>query len=450
MQSIRSRLLSFAPLALIALATRGLAQGPGSCGVHLDVFADLTSTHASIADMPGSVGGLPGPGIPVGAPGNPYTAWASPGSTMRISLSVPAGTLGGLPFGPGSLATIFWALGTPNIPFPLAAIAPSIPDCAGTGFAISSVLPGPLGVYIGGIVPIPFADPGYPSKLEVTTFYPPGAPAPFMLQGLIVTPGGVAAVSNGVAILPGPNPGEATVIPGLVASSASPPTDEGQALGVPTPPGFTFYGVPVPACDIDTNGFIDFCPGAAACGGADFTGDSTDLGCAPAGTDARPRIDVNHSDLDFTLAPGDDLTVELAPPGPGWPARLIVRWKNATTFGSAAPFPVRTSAVCELWDDGRIVVVRQRTTSVAVTGNDQTGISPGILGQGFGGPPPAIPTCGVAGGIDLSTLWGGPGFVGAPFGVIHMDSLPGSLATTNLAIVFSPAAAGPFYTATVF
>ncbi len=41
--SFAALLLAAAPLA---------AQGPGSCGFHLDVEANLTSTHSAVADLP--------------------------------------------------------------------------------------------------------------------------------------------------------------------------------------------------------------------------------------------------------------------------------------------------------------------------------------------------------------------------------------------------------------
>src|SRR5262249_3232647 len=114
-----------AALALLAPAAI-LAQGPGSCGFHLDVIANLTSTHAAGADSFAAPGSGPF-GIPAGAPGNPYVAHCTPGTVIKLELSVPGGVLGPGPFGAGSIVSILWAVGTPNV-----AIAPGpgmIPPC---------------------------------------------------------------------------------------------------------------------------------------------------------------------------------------------------------------------------------------------------------------------------------------------------------------------------------
>jgi hypothetical protein len=212
----------------------------------------------------------------------------------------------------------------------------------------------------------------------------------------------------------------------------------------------------MPSCDVDTKGFIDFAPGAAAAKGCDFAGTVGDLGCAGATPQACPRVDVNHGDIDFGVLPPAplvaDLTVEAVPAGIGIPARTIIRWKNAMSFGSAAGSTNHRSMTIELWDDSRIVIVRQRAaTTVTVALHDQIGVGPGLAGQGFGGPPPAAPTCGVAAGTPFATAWGTPGILGAPGGVIHMDLLASSIAFSNLAAVFTPAPGIPAtYTLTVY
>ena len=40
--------------SLLLVAAFAAAQGPGSCGFHLDLLTDLTSTHAASADIPGA------------------------------------------------------------------------------------------------------------------------------------------------------------------------------------------------------------------------------------------------------------------------------------------------------------------------------------------------------------------------------------------------------------
>src|SRR5262249_31320645 len=158
-------------------------------------------------------------------------------------------------------------------------------------------------------------DPGFPSRFSVTLVYPFVFLPPVTFQAVVATPMGLA-ISNAVSIMPGMNPGEASLVPALVPSSASPALDDGQALFVPTPPAFAFCGVPVPFSDVAPNGFLDFCPGAATGGGADFGSVSDAAGCVPLSPLARPRINVNHYDLDLTVAPPApsiaDITVEMA------------------------------------------------------------------------------------------------------------------------------------------
>ncbi len=437
-----------------------IAQGPASCGFHLDVFANLTSTHAAVADMPGAPGNTIG--YPFPAPGNPYRAHATPGSTVTISLSVPAGTLGPLPLGAPSPVTIFWSVGAVNIP---AALAPVfVQPCAGPGTpAIISILPAIGGAIVDGcglVGPppiIPPVDPGFPNKFEVIVGYPPAAAAlgPITLQAVVCLPGGALALSNGVCLFPGPSPAEATLVPALLPCGATVPTDDGQAP-MPTPPLFAFYGIPTPLCEVDTNGYIDFLPGPGTGGGCDLAGTSGDFGCPAASVTARPRIDANHADLDLAVPPPpplvNDLTMEIAPAFPFWPTRHIVRWKNVMTFGAAAGTANQRSMTVELWDDSRIVVTRDRAANtVTVAMHDQVGIGPGLAAHGYGGPPPAGPTCAAIAGIPFAPLYGTPGFVGIPFGVIHMDLLASSVAFSSLAAVFAPLGAGlPIYTLTVY
>jgi hypothetical protein len=236
--------------------------------------------------------------------------------------------------------------------------------------------------------------------------------------------------------------------------------DEGQALALPTPPGFTFYGFPAPFVDMDTNGFVDFVPGvgAAIAGGCDFTGTSTDLGCAVASATARPRIDVNHADYDFSIVPAPPfiplMTMEMRPPGPTWPDAVIYRWKNAPAFASAAGIPGLSTAALALELQGgacgcfppvipgRIAVVRSWLVTV-----DQVGIGTGLAIHGFGGPPPAAPTCTLgAAGLAFMTTFGPPAgipFAGVPAGAIHMDLAASSAAVLNSAIVFTPLGFAP-------
>src|SRR5262245_86446 len=121
----------------IVLATLAKAQGPASCGFHLDVFTADTSTHSAIADMPAAVGSFAG--IPAFAPGNPYTGWLPPGTAFSLVLTVPGGALGPAPFGAGSPVTILWSVGGALVPIPPG--PPIIAPCA----------PGPL---IIGVLPI--------------------------------------------------------------------------------------------------------------------------------------------------------------------------------------------------------------------------------------------------------------------------------------------------------
>jgi hypothetical protein len=465
--NIRVLIASFALLAAAPLA----AQGPGSCGFHLDVDADLTSTHAAVADMPGA----PGSGLfgyPPGVPGNPYAAHVTPGTEFKLKLSVPPsllGAAGAAPIGPGSVITVFWAIGTPNIP---AAPNPGmIPPCQPGQPYILSVIPW-NGVLVDGngwIVPpaplTPLADPGWPHNFELVLTYPLTLPLPpVVFQAALLTPVGLIAISNGVSILAGPNPAEVNLIPGLVPVPGFPPLDEGFALGLPSPPGFLFYGFPAPVFHASTNGFLDFrqLPFMLP---ADFSGQPGDLGCAPPTATASPRLAANHFDIDLSIpspaprAPG--LTMELAPLGPAWPSRTIVRWKNVVDFGlpGAPPDTNYATFVAELWGmDGpgglsRLVVVRQEMHSVfALANHDLVGIGPGVAGQGFGGPPPMCLN------TPLWPLWGGLGAGTPPAGGIYMDTVPNppglldSHLLSNLAVAFDPSfmVIPDFYTVTVY
>ncbi len=437
------------PLLLLSCALPIAAQGPGSCGFHLDVLADRTSTHAAIADMPGAPGSG-GAGYPAGAPGNPYTAYVTPGTVFKLQLSVPPSTLGPR-IGTGSLVTILWSLGTPNVavPTPAGGLAPCQP---GQPWIIS-VLPVIQGAILDGIgwinVPVPPtrpADPGHPYKLEVTLLYPPQVGGvPVMFQAAAITPQGLLAVSNGVSLIAGVNGSEQSVLgamggcPGGVS-----PFDEGEAA-LPTPPAFTFYGFPAGVTFMNVNGYLSFTP--ASC---DRTGSSGDLGCAPATVNASPRIAANHFDADFALGATppriDDVTFEIAPPGPNWPQRHIYRWKNAVPrLSPSAPPAIDTdyaSMVCELWagasvpggaGPSTIVVVRQDTHPVSrMDHHDMIGIGPGVAGQGFGGPPP---NCWAT---ALWSLYATPGFAGGPGHAIYQDAIYDSSILGNLAVVFTP------------
>jgi hypothetical protein len=430
---------SFSALAALLTAWTLPAQGPGSCGFHLDILSADTSTHSPIADMPATVTGI----VP-GAPGNPYDAYAPPGTAIRLVVSVPFGTLGPFPLGAGSPITIVWSVGALPIPSPFPGLF--LPTCGG-GPPIVGVLPlgGTIvdGIGLFGAPPIvPTADPGFPSRFSVTLMLPPFPLPPINFQAVVMLGPFGLTVTNAVSILTGPSPFQVSLIPGLVPSGAAPATDDGQFVGLPTPPGFAFYGVPTAMCDVDVNGFIDFCPGAAACGGSDFSSGATAAGCAPVSALVRPRINADHFDVDLLVPPPvpliAGLSVEFAPPGPGWPARTIVRWKNVMPFAALAGSGLSTTFTAELWGDSRIVVQRQGSLLGPI------GIGPGGLGMGYGGPSPgAGDTCGFVGGIPFSALWGIGAFAGPPAGVIEQDGGAFQLALGSLAVVFTPIPAAP-------
>jgi hypothetical protein len=407
-------------------ATRLIAQGPASCGFHLDFVGGNTTTHAAVADMPGAPG--TGVGLPPGAPGSPYTAYTAPAAPFTLFLGVPRGTLGPAPLGAGSCLTLVYSFEGTLTPLP--ASPPLVPPCQG-GPLIIGVLPihgtvvDSCGLLSGN--PLNFiADPGWPNRIMLTGTYSPLAPPLIMLQAVMLTGAGQLAVSNALAIKTGTNPAE---------------TSQTSALAT--------CGATTLSADMDVNGFIDFLPGAATGGGCDTTGTSQDLGCATATAHARPRIDVCHADwnLGVPTVPGlvADLSTETRAAGPGWPAATIFRWKHLAVSGTT-PTSATSSFACELLGDGRIVVVRSKILTV-----DLVGIGPGIAGQGYGGPPSILATCSFgAAGLSFSTTYDSP-FAGSPGGAIHMDSTPFSDLVHNLAIVFTPGAGAPTpYTVQVY
>lgn len=440
-------------LALFGTSLTVDAQGPGSCGIHLDILGNLTSTHAAVADVPGYPGAFGG--YPAGAPGNPFNAYCAPGSVAKLRLTVAPSALGPAPFGPGATVSILYAFGA--VPTPFFPPPGFLPACAPGAPWILSVLP-PAGAVVDGVglfgppsVP-PAGDPGHPLKLEVPLAVPFGFPVgiPVFFQAVIIDPVfGMLGVSNGVALIGGPNPAEVSLVPGLIPLGGFPATDEGYAP-IPTPPGFTFYGFPVPACNVNTNGFIDFVPGIPP--GADFAGTPGDLGCPPATATASPRLAVNHFDIDLaipvTALRVTDLTVEVDPGIFGIP-RTIVRWKNVANFGSPASPPAidtnYASMVAELWGPipappvasipGRMIVVRQEQHSVTTLANhDMVGIGPGPL-LPFG--PPA--GCAAA---AYWGLWGFPPIITVAGAGSYQDTVFDSMILSNLAVVFDPFVAG--------
>jgi hypothetical protein len=456
------------PLNVLAIATLAAAllpaQGPASCGFHLDVRADGTSTHSAIADMPNAPGGGGFP-YPPGAPGNPYTAWATPGAPLALTISGNALAYGPAPLGAGSCVTLFYSFGAAMVP--MLTGAPFIPTCVPGTPTVVGILP------IGGTIfdscgflgpppPFGFFDGG--SGRFVFTGAMPAFGGPVSFQAAGITPGGAIWLTNAVTIIPGVNPAEiaAPVVP---CAAAIAPMASGQAVGIPAPPGFAFYGMPVGAVDMDVDGFVDFVPGAGplVAGGCDPVGTYGDFGCAPATPTARPRVDVNHADYDFTIpiAPPfiPAMTYETRPPGPAWPEALILRWKNAPSVGTMPGTAGLLTAALAVELEGvgcagfctppflpRISVVRSWLPVTTPTSMDQVGIGPGTALQGFGGPPPLGSTCGFgATGLAFMTTFAPPfglPFFGPPAGAIHMDSAAPAFTTSlevrNSAIVFTP------------
>ena len=445
--------LGSAPTGLAA------AQGPGSCGFHLDVLADSTSTHSALADVPGAPGGIPDVGLPAGSPGNPYTAYATPGTVVTLRLTVPAGTLGPAPLGAGSVVSIAWSLGTADLG--LAPGPAGVPPCVPGQPWVVSVLPfgGTVVDGLGFLGPAPLVapvDPGHPGALELPVLYPAFAPAPVLLQAALLTPAGLLAVSNGVSILPAPSPYEISLLPALLPCDPPGPLLDDGFVPMPLPAGFTFYGAPVGEAFVSTNGYLLLAsyytgttatclePGPPPC---DFAGDPGDLGCFPASATEDARIAVNHYDGSFLVPPPApllaDLTCELV--FGTTVDRFIVRWKHLPSFGSlpASPATNHASMVCELWGGtgdfpSRIAVVRQRIhgpTGPLV--HELVGIGPGD-GPCFGGPPPACL------GLPLAPLYGGPPLFAGPADAIFMEAAPApagvldSLELGSLAVVFDP------------
>jgi hypothetical protein len=441
------------------------AQGPASCGYHLDIRANGTSTHSAVGDLvPGGPGAVVG--MPTGFPGSPFNAYATPGTTIVMTISGNPLAFGPFPLGPGSCATIFYNVAAPQVPLPLG--PPFVGTCGGGPHIIGilgGVIPGPVAIidscgFVGppppvGLFDVPFSPT--PGRMTFTAAIPPFAPSPINLQVGMMTPAGGIALTNAVSLILGPNPAEVPV-PAPAVCGGFIALDEGQSVGIPTPPGFTFYGFPTPAVDMDTNGFVDFVPGvgAAIAGGCDFAGAFGDLGCPVPTAQARPRIEVNHADYNFAVVPAvpwvPAMTMEFRPPGPTWQDAVILRWKNAPAFGAAAGIAGLATAslslelhgaACACTPPDRIVITREWLVVV-----DQAGVGPGIAAQGYGGPPPAVApsTCALgAPGLAFMGTFAPPiglPYVGGVTGTIHMDAAAPSAAVLNSAIVLTPMLAG--------
>lgn len=451
----------FLVASALTLFTAALgAQGPGSCGFHLDVLAPRgTSTHAAIADVPGAPGQVAG--IAPGAPGNPYCAWTPGPSPIRIRVTVAPGTLGPAPIGAGSVLAIYYGVATPNIPVTPPGVAAA--SCSG-GPWIISVLPlgGALvdGLGLTGTPPLILpSDPGHPGKFELSMTWPLVAAPPVMFQAAFVTPGGVLAVSNGVSVMTGTNPNETDLIPSLAPSTVCGfgATDEGW-VAAPAPAGFQFYGMPATTAVARPNGYVEFGPAAGI--DCDFNPAPSGLGCPPTFSSTSPRVSVNHFDTDLLVQadanhpPG--LTAESVPAAGTTPSRTILRWKNVCPWYEPS-FSVTTSYasfVCELWSGNvpsgssavpsSIVVVRQEHRTV----NDDYvhgffGIGPGDTGQGFGGPASACSS------HAFHASYGGFYYTGALQEAMYLlaygsGNSADSVMLSNLATVFRPAPAGAY------
>ena len=303
----RSFLWRLGLIATLGAATAA-GQGPASCGFHLDVITTDTSTHSPIADMAFTVGDIVG--IPPGAPGNPYCGWTPLGSPFRLVVTVPGGTMGPAPYGAR-----------------IARDDPLLGRRAPTQAAFHS---GRRPPHVHGNsahrrrAPVRWRDRGRsgpPRTAADLRYGGPRLPEPIqrhaLLSALLHAAGRVSGrrddavrpgshqrgdvdgrTESGRAVAPGRRSSRAT---SFRRSPARPTT--ARRLFVATPPGFMFYGVPTPFCDVDTNGFVDFCFGAATCGGADVASLSTAAGCGPALPFMRPRINVNHYNADFTITP---------------------------------------------------------------------------------------------------------------------------------------------------
>ena len=457
---MKLRPVHVSPILIVAALTVAYArgQGPASCGFHLDVRCNLTSTHSAVADMPNAPGtftGMPhGPGGGVFAQGNPYVAYTTPGALMVMTVNCPALASGPAPIGPGSCLTIMWS--APGSITPILTGPPFIPTCVPGTPTIVGVLP------IGGTVvdscgllgptpPFGFIDGGS-GRFTFTGAYPVGGPPEVTFQAALITPGGAIGLTNAVTVVAGlNNPYEGIV--GPVGCTAFPMND-GQFIGPPlVGPSPSFYGFPIPfGADMDTNGFVDFISGVGpgVAGGCDPVGTAGDFGCPPATPQARPRIDVNHMDFDFGIplaAPfAPQMTLEYRASGsPFWPGAMILRWKNAppATLAAGSSFLSTANFVIEIDEAYRIVIVRQSTPTGTA---GQCGIGPGVAGQGFGGPPPGgLIACSLGpAGFAFMTMYGIPGgFVNAPNAATFMNDTSYSSAVGNCAIVFTPLPTGP-------
>jgi hypothetical protein len=445
-------------LIVVLLAAGGFAQGPGSCGFHLDLVTNDTSTHSAIADVPGAPGSAPG-GLRPGGPGNPYCGYATPGTQVRVRLEIPPDNLanfaGTTPYGAGGTVSIFFAAGAPGIP--IAPLPGAIPPCSAATWTVSVL---PLGGFLvdglGVMSPPPVivpSDPGFPGAFEITVTYPPGLP-PITMQAVVLLPAGQLAVSNGVALIAGPNPHEIPLAFAPPTGCIWTATDEGTAP-VPMPSGFRFYDVVTTSGVVRPNGLVEFGPAAGT--GCPYDQGSNDFGCVPSVPSVTPRVSANLVDNDLGLVPlGANVTaatVEYAPPGAGAPSRTIVRWKHASpwyTVPGSALYTDHASTACEFWGEdvpagsqaagSSIVVVRQEIhVGLQLSVHGALGIGPGYAGQGFGGPPANCHW------IDLWTTWGGWYFVGLPTEALLLNFLPaGSMQLAHLATTFTPIGGGAY------
>jgi hypothetical protein len=438
-------------LVAAAVATVLYSQGPGSCGFHLDLVTNDTSTHSAIADVPGAPGAQPG-GLAPGSPGNPYSAYATPGSLVRARIQVPPSNLGNFaattPYGAGSIISLLYAVGAPNLNIP--PVPGGLAPCSHPSWVISILpLTGSLIDGLGVLAPasaFPAADPGFPGSFEITFPYPFGAP-PVNLQAVLIEPGGSLAVSNGVSLLAGPSPHETSISFAPPTACIWAPGDEGVGSFGP-PPGFEFYGVITGTAAARPNGLIEFGPAAGSGCPYDQWGD---FGCTVGATEVTPRVAVNivDSDLNVLPVPGyvNDVTYESAPATASTPTRVIIRYKNVSPWFSVPGNAILTdswSATCELWGNdvpvgspaaGKSIVVVRQQFKVGLY-NDvygAVGISPGLAGQGFGGPPP---TCH---DVDIPFTWGGWYFTTGPSEAVrNFFFTSGSALLSHLAVRFSP------------
>jgi hypothetical protein len=434
------------------LTASTFAQGPGSCGFHLDIITNDTSTHAAVADLPGGPGAQLG-GLAPGSIGNPFSAWATAGTQVKFRVEAPPTTVANFasttPVGSGGLVSIFYSAPGPNILLPPPAGA--IPACSIPVWVIS-VLPvaGSLidGAGLLGPPPvIPPSIPGFPSAFEITGQLPVGLP-PLNFQAAVMNPNGQLAVTNGVTLITGTSPWQAPVT--LFPPTGCPWTPSDEGIGnVTMPPGFRFYDVPTGNGVVRPNGLVEFGPAAGT--GCPFDATVNGFGCLPALPEVTPRVAVNIVDNDLAVTPAGSnvvgLTVEYAPPTGTCPSRTIVRWKHATPWYAVPGSEIYTdhaTSVVEFWGanvpggspaaPSTIVVVRQDIrVGLDFSVHGMTGIGPGYAGQGYNGPPTA---CNY---VDFWSTWGGWYFLTAPYEAAFLNFLtPGSLQLAHLATVFEP------------